>query len=262
MNNRFMRKLAGITLGLSIMATGAAALAPTSTYAAVSSSTTAANVIATGQKFMGVPYQWGAQSGRTDRFDCSSFVQYSFAQNGIHLPRSSRQQSTVGTFVPRDQLQPGDLVFFYSPIHHVAIYMGNGKLLHTYGAPGVTITDLNSGWWSSHYTTARRVLPTGQASPVVTAPSQTPVVTQPAPAVQTPVVSQPADQAPVVSKPAAPAPVVSKPAAPAPGVSKPAVPVPVVSKPSAPAKTQKSTVRHHHSHHHSEEQEHEHGHQD
>jgi lipoprotein Spr len=238
MNNRFMRKMAGLTLGLSILATGAAALAPTSTYAAVSSSTTAANVIATGQKFMGVPYQFGAKSGRTDRFDCSSFVQYSFAQNGIHLPRSSRQQSTAGTFVPRDQLQPGDLVFFYSPIHHVAIYMGNGKLLHTYGAPGVTITDLDSGWWSSHYTTARRVLPTGQAAPVVTAPAdQTPVVSQPAD--QTPVVSQPADQAPVVSQPADQA--------------------QDDDKAASPAKSKKPTVRHHHCHH---GEEHEHGDQD
>jgi lipoprotein Spr len=88
-----------------------------------------------------------------------------FKQNGISLPRSSKQQSTVGTYVSRSQLQPGDLVFFYSPIHHVAIYMGNGKLLHTYGKGGVTVTNLNTGWWNSHYTTARRVLSSnGQAA--------------------------------------------------------------------------------------------------
>jgi lipoprotein Spr len=175
MKHPFLRKLAGIALGLSILSSGVAAIGPASAYAAAADTSTAANVIATGHKFMGVPYQFGAKSGRTDRFDCSSFVQYAFAQNGIQLPRSSRQQSTVGTFVPRDQLQPGDLVFFYSPIHHVAIYMGNGKLLHTYGKPGVAITDLNSGWWGSHYTTARRVLPAGQAVPADTAPA--PVVT-------------------------------------------------------------------------------------
>ncbi|MDF2664082.1 MAG: hydrolase, partial [Paenibacillus sp.] len=52
----------------------------------------------------------------------------------------------------------GDLVFFYSPIHHVGIYIGNGKVMHTYGKPGVTISSINSGWWKDHYTTARRVL--------------------------------------------------------------------------------------------------------
>ncbi|MDF9839281.1 hypothetical protein M2105_000277 [Paenibacillus sp. PastF-1] len=50
-------------------------------------------------------------------------------------------------------------MFFYSPIHHVAVYIGDGKILHTYGEGGVTVTDLNSGWWDEHYTSARRVLP-------------------------------------------------------------------------------------------------------
>jgi hypothetical protein len=95
-----------------------------------------------------------------------------------------------GTFVPRDHLQPGDLVFFYSPVHHVAIYMGNGKIIHTYGKPGVTITDLNSGWWSSHYNTARRVLPNGQAAPTTVS---SPVAATPTPAVQ-PVKGSPIDR--------------------------------------------------------------------
>ncbi|TNJ66003.1 NlpC/P60 family protein [Paenibacillus hemerocallicola] len=89
----------------------------------------------------------------------TSFTQYVYKLNGVSIPRSSRQQSKAGTYVPRSQLQPGDLVFFYSPIHHVAIYMGNGKILHTYGKGGVTISNLNSGNWNRNYTTARRVLP-------------------------------------------------------------------------------------------------------
>ncbi|AET61285.1 cell wall-associated hydrolase (invasion-associated protein) [Paenibacillus terrae HPL-003] len=135
---------------------GSLVIGPDTTHAA--SVSTADQIISTGSQFMGVRYQHGAPAGNTSSFDCSSFTQYVFGQNGIKLPRSSRQQSTVGTFVPRSQLQKGDLVFFYSPIHHVAIYMGDGKILHTFGKGGVTITDLNSGWWSSHYTTARRVL--------------------------------------------------------------------------------------------------------
>lgn len=155
--NRFSKLCVGVTLSLSmVLSTGSLFIHTNSAYAA--SSSTADQIISTGQQFMGVPYKFGAKSGRTDAFDCSSFTQYVYKQNGISLPRSSKQQSTVGTFVSRDQLQPGDLVFFYSPIHHVAIYMGNGKLLHTFGKGGVTITDLNSGSWNSHYATARRVL--------------------------------------------------------------------------------------------------------
>ncbi|SFL54362.1 NlpC/P60 family protein [Paenibacillus sp. 1_12] len=126
--------------------------------AAAINSSKASQIIATGKRLMGVPYMYGAPTGTTNVFDCSSFTQHVYKQYGIQLPRSSKQQSTVGSYVSRNQLQPGDLVFFYSPIHHVAIYMGNGKILHTYGGPGVTISDMNSGWWSSHYKTARRVL--------------------------------------------------------------------------------------------------------
>ncbi|UUZ86075.1 C40 family peptidase [Paenibacillus sp. P26] len=132
--------------------------APAAHAATVSASSKANSIIATGKRYMGVRYQFAAPSGRTNAFDCSSFTQYVYKKNGINLPRSSKQQSKVGTYVPKSQLKPGDLVFFYSPIHHVAIYIGNGKILHTYGKPGVTISDMNSGWWKSHYATARRVI--------------------------------------------------------------------------------------------------------
>jgi cell wall-associated NlpC family hydrolase len=156
--NRTSKKLwLGICFTMTlIFSAGSFVAAPNTTHA--SSADTADQIISTGSQFMGVPYQHGAKAGNTNVFDCSSFTQYVFAQNGIKLPRSSIQQSTVGTFVPRSQLQKGDLVFFYSPIHHVAIYMGDGKLLHTFGKGGVTVTNLNSGWWNSHYATARRVL--------------------------------------------------------------------------------------------------------
>ncbi|MHA6529545.1 C40 family peptidase [Paenibacillus sp. BAC0078] len=158
---RFRKFGIGVSLGIALLSAGTGFLDNTNmAYAATATSTSIADqIISTGLKYQGVPYQFGAKSGRTDVFDCSSFTQFVFKQSGISLPRSSRQQSTVGTFVPRDQLQPGDLVFFYSPIHHVAIYMGDGKLLHTFGKGGVTVTSLNTGWWNSHYATARRVLP-------------------------------------------------------------------------------------------------------
>ncbi|MBB6732707.1 C40 family peptidase [Cohnella zeiphila] len=158
MNFRYGKTLAGIALSFTLL-TGGILAVNSPAHAAETMSPTAANIISTGERFMGVPYQWGAASGRTDRFDCSSFTQYVFGQNGIKLPRSSKQQLKVGVPVSRDQLQPGDLVFFYNPVHHVAIYIGNGKLLHTFGKGGVTITNLNTGWWNTHYTTARHVLP-------------------------------------------------------------------------------------------------------
>ncbi|SMF84287.1 Cell wall-associated hydrolases (invasion-associated proteins) [Paenibacillus uliginis N3/975] len=180
---RFRNFGIGVSLGIALFSVGTGFIDNTNTAYAATATTTGDQVISTGLKYQGVPYKFGAESGRTDAFDCSSFTQFVFNQNGVSIPRSSRQQSTAGTFVPRDQLQPGDLVFFYSPIHHVAIYMGDGKIIHTFGEGGVTVTPLNTGWWNSHYSTARRVLPSnGQAvvnsdsrhaatSPATTAPT-------------------------------------------------------------------------------------------
>ncbi|MBP1964273.1 C40 family peptidase [Paenibacillus aceris] len=165
--NRLSKSLLGITLSVSLFASTNLLIAPQSAHAASTASTTAAStsisgkansIIATGKQYLGVRYKFGAPKGQTNSFDCSSFTQNVYGKNGINLPRSSKQQSQVGTYVDRSQLQPGDLVFFYSPIHHVGIYMGNGKILHTYGSPGVTISDMNSGWWSKNYKTARRVI--------------------------------------------------------------------------------------------------------
>ncbi|WP_306459243.1 C40 family peptidase [Paenibacillus sp. FSL W7-1088] len=108
--------------------------------ASVPGSSVADRVISTGKQFLGVRYQFGAPSGRTDEFDCSSFTQYVFKQNGFDLPRSSRQKSQVGTLVSNDQLQKGDLVFSDTNhdgvINHVVwlrtIYQVRSKL---YDAP-------------------------------------------------------------------------------------------------------------------------------
>lgn len=88
-------------------------------------------VISTALQYLGVPYVWGGASPRG--FDCSGLVQYSFAKVGIRLPHSSRMQYNYGRHVSRSQLKPGDLVFFWNPIHHVGIYIGNGKIVHATG---------------------------------------------------------------------------------------------------------------------------------
>ncbi len=76
----------------------------------------------------GKPYVWAA--GGPNSYDCSGLTAYAFRAAGIDLPHSSRAQSQMGQAVSRDQLQPGDLVFFYSPVSHVGIYIGNGQMVH------------------------------------------------------------------------------------------------------------------------------------
>lgn len=126
--------------------------------------TLADKIIATGNQYLGTPYQYGARNYATSgKFDCSSFTQWIFGKNGITLPRSSRQQATVGTYVPRSQLKKGDLVFFSASfsnggIGHVGVYVGDGKILHTYGPGGVRYDTITSGWLDKNYITARRVL--------------------------------------------------------------------------------------------------------
>jgi cell wall-associated NlpC family hydrolase len=91
---------------------------------------------------LGDPYVWGA--GGPNAFDCSGLTQYAYAAAGVQLPHSSAVQSTMGTAVPRSQLQPGDLVFFYSPVSHVGMYIGNGQMVHaaTFGSP-VQVTSVD-----------------------------------------------------------------------------------------------------------------------
>jgi cell wall-associated NlpC family hydrolase len=92
-------------------------------------------VLDTAMAQLGDPYVWSAAG--PDAFDCSGLTQYAYAAAGIALPHSSRAQSTMGTAVDRADLQPGDLVFFYSPVSHVGMYIGNGQMVHasTSGQP-------------------------------------------------------------------------------------------------------------------------------
>jgi cell wall-associated NlpC family hydrolase len=77
---------------------------------------------------MDMPYVWGATGPRT--FDCSGLVYWAFKQVGITMPRSSSAQAMVGRPVSRNELQAGDLIFFYHPVSHVGFYAGNGKVLN------------------------------------------------------------------------------------------------------------------------------------
>ncbi|MDT0309826.1 NlpC/P60 family protein [Streptomyces sp. DSM 44917] len=77
---------------------------------------------------LGMPYVWGATG--PNAFDCSGFTGWSYAQAGISLPRVSQAQAGAGTRVSIDQLAPGDLVLYYGGLSHIAIYAGNGQIIH------------------------------------------------------------------------------------------------------------------------------------
>ena len=120
---------------------------------AVAPNQAAQTVVDTALAHQGAPYAWGGAGPSS--FDCSGLVQYAYKAAGVSLPHSSRMQSTMGTPVSRNQLQPGDLVFFYSPVSHVAMYIGNGEIVHasTSGEP-VKVASLDS---MGSFNSARRI---------------------------------------------------------------------------------------------------------
>jgi cell wall-associated NlpC family hydrolase len=85
-------------------------------------------VVGIALKYLGSPYRWGASG--PSRFDCSGFTMFVYAQVGVSLPHSSQAQINCGQRVSRANLAPGDLVFFGSPIHHVGMYIGGGRMIH------------------------------------------------------------------------------------------------------------------------------------
>ena len=103
---------------------------------------------------VGKRYVWGTSGENT--FDCSGLTSWAYRQVGVNITRSSRGQwSSVGKKVAKSDLRPGDLVFYYSPVSHVGLYIGNGKIVHAANPRrGVNITSLNS----MPFTGARRVV--------------------------------------------------------------------------------------------------------
>lgn len=120
----------------------------------------AQSIIEEAKKYQGLHYVWGGTS--PSGFDCSGFVYYLYGKNDISLPRVSFSQFKTGTGISRDQLEPGDLVFFNTDgtgASHVGIYIGDGSFIHSSsGAKKVTISTLSDGFYNSHYLGARRVL--------------------------------------------------------------------------------------------------------
>lgn len=112
------------------------------------------SAIAAASQFVGkTRYAFGAQNPSAGLFDCSGFVQWAYAQEGISLPRSTSGQASAGRAVPVSEMKPGDLVFFdtYKKNGHVGIYVGNGKFIGSQNSTGVAYADMTSGYWKSKF---------------------------------------------------------------------------------------------------------------
>jgi cell wall-associated NlpC family hydrolase len=118
---------ASLAIVLSPAAATAAEPAPASSSSTPAPSAAAQTAVDTARAQVGKAYEYGAAG--PDSFDCSGLTQYAYRAAGIELPHSSRSQSQLGTPVARADLRPGDLVFFYEPVSHVGIYVGNGQMV-------------------------------------------------------------------------------------------------------------------------------------
>lgn len=123
-----------------------------------SASATGSAIVKYSYNFLGIPYVWGGTT--TSGLDCSGFTKLVYAHFGINLPRVSRDQAKVGTYVPISQAQPGDLVYFgQTNVTHIGIYIGNNQMIHA-PSPGKSVMISSMTWHLNNYNIvgARRVI--------------------------------------------------------------------------------------------------------
>lgn len=113
------------------------------------------DVVQIARKYVGAPYRWGGSS--PSGFDCSGLVRYVYAQVGVELPHNAAKQYELGAPVSRDDLQPGDIVFF-DQLRHNGIYIGGGHFIHArQTGKRVAIAGLDEAWYAERWVGARRV---------------------------------------------------------------------------------------------------------
>lgn len=139
---------------------GTSASVDTPASPAAPTNVTGTQILAEAQKYLGTPYVSGGASPAG--FDCSGFVYYVLKQMGYSVSRTPAGQFSIGTTVSKENLKPGDIVYFantyISGISHVGIYAGNGQFIHSPNSRStVSYSDLTSGYWANHYYGARRV---------------------------------------------------------------------------------------------------------
>jgi peptidoglycan DL-endopeptidase CwlO len=93
---------------------------------------------------LGTPYIFATAKPGVG-FDCSGLTSWAWAQAGVSIPRTSQEQWAGLPHIPLDQVQPGDLIFYYSDVHHVSIYVGNGTVIHApFSGSTVSLSGINS----------------------------------------------------------------------------------------------------------------------
>ena len=133
----------------------------------------ASDLVLTAMGFLGVPYRRGGNTAEGG-FDCSGFVRAMYEKTvGLVLPRRAKEQAAATQSIEKQDLQPGDLVFFNTmkrAFSHVGIYVGEGKFIHS-PKPGaqVRVEDMGQSYWQRRFDGARRVLSLSPAEP---APAQ------------------------------------------------------------------------------------------
>ena len=120
-------------------------------------------ILSNAKKHLGGKYVWGGT--KPTGFDCSGYVQYLYRKEGVTLPRTAYAQSKVGSYVTRDKLQKGDLLFFLTnkkrniPITHVGLYLGNDKFIHAASRKkGIIISSLSKSKYNRLYIKAKRII--------------------------------------------------------------------------------------------------------
>ena len=118
-----------------------------------------AQVVATGKKYIGVPYVFGGTTPKG--FDCSGFIQYVFKELGYNIPRLADEQYKLGKAAKVSELEPGDLVFFstYEPgASHCGIYVGDGNFMHASSSKGIRVDALSNEYWRPRFIGARKII--------------------------------------------------------------------------------------------------------
>lgn len=132
-------------------------------YNPAAASAVGAEAVEIAMQYLGVPYVYGGAP--SSGFDCSGFTMYVFSQLGYSLPHSATSQwESVGEYVERSDLQPGDLVLFCDPSRsngkacsHVGIYIGNNEFIHASTSYGVRINSLDESYYNGYYKGAKRL---------------------------------------------------------------------------------------------------------
>lgn len=162
MNAAGLRRSLGSVIAAACLAAGCASVAPDRADEQ-RADPRASQVVLTALNFLDRPYRYGGSSVESG-FDCSGFTRHVYAQSlGVELPRSADDQAQASSLVRvrRDDLRPGDLVFFNTlnrTFSHVGIYVGDGRFVHAprTGAQ-VRVDDIGARYWTRRYTGARRV---------------------------------------------------------------------------------------------------------